>query len=249
MISLLLSLALGMLVLACLVLKMKGIHLSRSWDIAICIVIPIVCLLTFLAIVVETSIRRNTNARELEKLLSVVELSLNSDRVFTSNCEKKQCLDSLRQYSERVISIAYDDSLISIVTGQDTCMQRRIVRTGNAVSQSIKWISRLNNICDENIEFTQKEVDDLNIKLIGPGSNKTKVINIAFQIINPQEHAICAYVQVVTPEGKQYSQAFELNSNTNCFNIPTAGENDKIELGYICQFNNLKIFKYITYAK
>lgn len=181
--------------------------------------------------------------------MSVVELSLNSNRVFTSNGEKANCLDSLRQYSERVCSIAYDDSLISLVAGQDTCIQRRVAQTDNAISQSIKWISRLNDLCDENIGFTQKEVDDVNIKLIGPGSDKTKIVNIAFKFINPQEHVICAYVQVITPVGKTYSQAFEFNTNTNCFNIPTTGENDVIELGYICQFNDLRIFKYITYAK
>ena len=118
----------------------------------------------------------------MEKLLSVVELSYNSNRVFPSNDEKANCLDSLRQYSKRVSSIAYDDSLISIVAGQDTCIQRRVAQTDNAILQSIKWISRLNNLYDENIGFTQKEVDDVNIKLIGPGSDKTKVVNIAFKI-------------------------------------------------------------------
>ncbi len=140
MISLLLSFVLGIIVILCLVVKMKRRHLSQSLDNVICIVIPIVCLLTFISIMVETTIRRNASARELEKMLSVVD----------SNSEKSNCLDSLRQYSERVRTIAYDDSLISLVVGQDTCMQKRVERTDNAITQTIKRVSSLNDFCDDN---------------------------------------------------------------------------------------------------
>jgi len=51
--SLLLSFVLGVLVIVCFILKMKGQHLSRSLDNAICIVIPIACLLIFIIIIIK----------------------------------------------------------------------------------------------------------------------------------------------------------------------------------------------------
>ena len=250
MISLLLSLVLGILVLVCLVLKMTGRRFSRLWDSVVCVILPILCTLTFLMTIVEASIRRNTNARELEKLLTVVELSLNSDKVFTSSEEKSLCLDSLKLYAEHVCSIAYDDSLISLVSGYDSCMKRRIAQAENAVSQSIKWISRLNDLYKGDIAYSQKELDNGSIKLIGPGSDKTSVLNIAFKVENVDEQPICAFVQVLSSGKTTYSQAFDYKTGINCFNIPFSNHpREIVEVGYIYQSNNKKIFKYITYAR
>ncbi|MGM9776873.1 MAG: hypothetical protein ACI3ZD_00850 [Prevotella sp.] len=250
MISLLLSLVLGILVLVCLVLKLTGHRSSRQWDRVICVIIPIICVLIFLIIIVEASVRRNTNARELEKLQAVVELSLNSDRVFTSTKEKNRCLDSLKLYAAHVSAIAYDDSLISLVAGRDSCMQRRIVQTEHAVSQSIKWISRLNDLYKGDIANSQKELDDGSIKLIGPGSDKTTILNLAFKVKKAEEQTVCAYVQVLSSGKTTYSQAFEYKTGINCFNIPSSNQPEEIvELGYIYQSDNKKIFKYITYAR
>ena len=250
MISLLLSLLLGILVLVCLVLKMTGHRSSRLWDRVICVVIPVICILTFLVTIVEASIRRSMNAKELEKLLAVVELSMNSDRVFTSSEEKSHCLDSLKLYAAHVSAIAYDDSLISLVAGHDSCMQRRISQTEHTVSQSIKWISRLNDLYKGDIGYSQKELDDDYIKLIGPGSDKTAVLNLAFKVKKPEEQTVCAYVQVLSSGKTTYSQAFEYKTGINCFNIPSSNQPEEVvELGYIYQSNNKKIFKYITYAR
>lgn len=250
MISVLLSLVFGILVLLCLVLKMKGQRYSGLWERVICVIIPLMCFLAFLVAMVEASIRRNINTRELEKLLAVVQLSLNSDRVFKSSEEKKDCLDSLKMYEAHVSMIAFNDSVISLVVGRDSCMQRRIAQTEDVVSQSIKWISRLNNLYDGEIAFSQKELDDGCIKLIGPGSDKTFVLNLAFRVKNMEKQAICAYVQVISSGKMAYSQAFELKSGINCFNIPFSCKSEEIvELGYIYQTNKTKIFKYITYAR
>lgn len=250
MISLLLSLVLGILVLVCLVLKKTDYRSSKLWDRVICVIIPIICTLIFLVIIVEASIRRSTNARELEKLLAVVELSLNSDRVFTSIEEKNRCLDSLKLYAAHVSAIAYDDSLISLVAGHDSRMQRRIAQVENAVLQSIKWISRLNDLYKGDIAYSQKELDDGSIKLIGLGSDKTSVLNIAFKVKNVDEQPICTFVQVLSSGRTTYSQAFEYKTGINCFNIPSSNQPEEIlELGYIYQSDNKKIFKYFTYAR
>lgn len=250
MVSLLLSLILGILVIICLVLKMARRQFSKSWDIAICIVVPVICLLTFLSAIVETSIRRNANAKELDRLLVVVETSLSSDRVFVSNDEKMHCLDSLKLCSASIETIAYDDSLVSIIAGRDTCLQRRIAQATNAVSQSVKWISRLNDIYDNEVLFIHKETDESGIKLIGPGSEETSVLNIAFKVNELQGQPICSYVQVFNSEKTLYSKAFVYKPGINCFNIPTFDKEEAIvELGYIYQINDELIFKYITYAK
>ena len=229
---------------------MTGRRFSRLWERVVCVIIPILCTLTFLMTIVEASIRRNTNARELEKLLTVVELSLNSDRIFTSSEEKSLCLDSLKLYAAHVSAIAYDDSLISLVAGHDSCMQRRIAQAENAVLQSIKWISRLNDLHKGDIACSQKELDNGNIKLIGPGSDKTSVLNIAFKVENVAEQPICSFVQVLSSGKTTYSQAFEYKTGINCLNIPSFNHPEEIvELGYIYQSDNKKIFKYITYAR
>lgn len=250
MISLLLSLVLGIFVLVCFVLKITHQRSSILWDRVTCVIIPIICILTFLVIIVEASIRRNTNAKELEKLLAVVELSLNSDRVFISSEEKLRCIDSLKMYASHIGTIASEDSLISIVVGNDSSMQRRIAQTENAVSQSIKWISRLNDMYDGQIAFSHKELDDKNLKIIGPGSVDTSVLNIAFKIEKVEEQTVCAYVQVINFGKTTYAQAFALKSGINCFNIPFSNEHENvIELGYIYKRNDKNIFKYITYAR
>lgn len=229
---------------------MTGRRFSKSWDIAICIVVPVICLLTFLSAIVETSIRRNANAKELNRLLVVVETSLRSDRVFVSNDEKIRCLDSLKLCSASIETIAYDDSLISIIAGSDTRMQRRIAQANNAVSQSVKWISRLNDIYNNDISFMKKETDLSGMKLIGPGSDETSVLNVALKVHELQCQPICSYVQVLNSEKTLYSKAFVFKQGVNCFNIPTFDmEGEIVELGYIYQNNGEKIFKYITYAK
>ena len=216
----------------------------------ICITIPIICALIFFLVIVEASIRSKANAKELEKMLTVVEYGLKSNRVFTSTEEKALCLDSLKMYAERVNAIAYDDSLIALITGRDSCMQRRISQTKNAVSQSVKWISKLNDLYDGDIGYTQKVLDDGDIKLIGPGSDKTAILNVAFKVHNVEEQAICAYVHVLCSGKTTYAQAFEFKQGVNCFNIPSSNHPDEVvELGYIYQNNNNRIFKYLTYAK
>lgn len=250
MVSLFLSLILGVVVILCLGLKMTGRRFSKSWDIAICIVVPIICLLTFLSAILETSIRRNANAKELDRLLVVVETSLSSDRVFVSNEEKIHCLDSLKLCSASIETIAYDDSLISIIAGRDTCMQRRIAQANNAVLQSVKWISRLNDIYNNDVLFIHKDADGSGIKLIGPGSEETSVLNIAFKVNELQAQPICSYVQVLNSEKTLYSKAFVYKPGINCFNIPIFDKEEAIvELGYIYQNNDELFFKYITYAK
>lgn len=250
MISLLLSLLLGVLVILCLILKMTGRRFSRFWDIAICVVVPLVCILIFIVTIVETSIRRSANEKELERLLSTVEMSLSSDRIFESNRDKTQCLDSLKLYSESIDAIAFDDSLVSFVVGPDTCMQRRIAQADNVVSQSIKWIKRLNDIYDDKISFTQKEIDEGGIRLIGPGANEPSVLNIAFKVDTLLGQPICTYIQVLGSGKTLYTKAFEYKSGVNCFNIPTFNIPDEIiEIGYIYLNNDKKIFNYITYGK
>lgn len=250
MISFFLSLLLGLIALVCLGLKMTGRKFSKSWDIAICLVVPILCILMFVSMMVETSIRRSANMKELDAIISVVEYSLNSDRVFRTNEEKARCLDSLNVYMERVNDIAFNDSLISVVSGKDTCMQKRIAKSNNAVAQSIKWIRRLNDFCQDKIYYDCKEKDKGTIKLIGPGSGETSVLNMAFRLVEKPENIVCAFAQVICAEDTLYSQAFRLNNPTNCFNIPYSHKDgEEIELGYITQDNGTMIFKYITYGK
>lgn len=199
---------------------------------------------------VESSIRRKTNEKELDVLLAVVEYSLNSDRVFGTNEEKTRCLDSLWTYSERVNDIAFYDSLITIISGSDTCMQRRISQSHKALKQSIKWISRLNDFYTDEIQYEHKEEDKGTIKLIGLGSDETSVLNIAFRIVEKPENIICTFVQVVCNNEITYSQAFEINELSNCINVPYAhNKGEMIELGYIVQGNETITFKYITYGK
>lgn len=250
MISFFISLVLGVLVLVCLGLKMTGRRFSKTMDIALCVIIPVICVLVFIAIVVESSVRRKANAIELNQLLSVVEISLNSDRVFTSNAEKKGCIDSLHIFSEFVNTIAFNDSLITLIAGRDTCMQRRIAQTNNAIGQSEKWLSRLNDLYIEDVLFSKKEYNDTALKLIGPGSDNTSVVNIAFKVIESEANIICSYVQVTCSDMVLFNQAFEYNPEINCFNIPFTNKNgEMIELGYVYQDNDNMKFKYITYGK
>lgn len=250
MISFFLSLVLGILVFVCLGLKMTGRRFSRTMDIVLCVSIPISCILVFIAVVVESSVRRKANAIELDKLLSIVELSLNSDRVFISNTEKKGCLDSLHFFTESVSMIAYYDSLVTLIVGRDTCMQRRITQTDNAIKQSTKWISRLNDFYVDTVWFSEKEYNDTALKLIGPGSDSTSVLNIAFKAIVPQENIICSFIQISCSDTLLYNQAFEYKHGINCFNVPyTSKQDEVVKLGYIYQVNNKKVFKFITYGK
>lgn len=250
MISFFLSILMGLLALVCLGLKMAGRKFAKSWDIAICIVVPILCLLVFVAVIVESSIRRNASIKELYAILPVVEYSLNSDRVFSTNEEKARCLDSLYVYSKRIGDLAFNDSLISIISGPDTCIQRRIEQSNNAVNQSIKWISRLNDFYTNEIYYNYKEEDKITIKLIGPGADETSVLNVAIKIVGKPENVVCTFVQVVCADDILYSQAFEVNNQTNCFNIPYSHkEGEIIELGYIVRNKETMVFKYITYGK
>ena len=108
----------------------------------------------------------------------------------------------------------------------------------------------MNDLYKGDIGYSQKELDDDYIKLIGPGSDNTSVMNLAFKVKKPEEQTVCAYVQVLSSGKTTYSQAFEYKTGINCFNIPSSNQPEEVvELGYIYQSNNKKIFKYITYAR
>lgn len=250
MISLFLIFISFLIVLGCLGLKLSGKILSSRSNYIVCVFFPVLCTFVFVLVFIINAVKRNAEHRELTFLLETITSVVHSNRVYSSNEEKYSQLNTLQILLQKVDSIARDDQFISLICGKNDGIENKINQTRHALLQNIKWLNRLNDLCSDTISYDKKQYDDKTIQLIDPPTDSLKVLNIAFKYRIPTDSVICTFCQVVTSDSVIYRQSYKNKNRINCFAVPHfLGKNETIELGYIKQEMNKKVFYYKEYGR
>lgn len=87
---------LSVIVLLLFVLKLCKVELGKRVDIAICVIIPILCIVMFIALFFEISYRKKTENRELGILNSYLAYTINNSSFASNNLLWSCGLYSLR---------------------------------------------------------------------------------------------------------------------------------------------------------
>lgn len=249
MVSFYLTIILALLLFVGLIIKLCNVKLNKSANRFICLILPVLCIAMFIALMFESSFKRKAQLRELDSMISIVRNGINSNRVFESDEAKLRCLDSLLWQKQALSKIAFEDSLVSIITSHDTLIENRIRQADNAITQQIKRIERLNDFYNNEVKIQTAVLDQGTIKLIEPVTNKLTTWNFAFKCNRSVENIVCAYVQIMSKDSIIYQKAFVYNEKINCFVVPHKPESDEIiRAGYIIKNNNINEFRYTTYA-
>lgn len=249
MISFFLTIIVAFVLFIGLILKLCNVKMGKSVNRIVCIVLPLICISMFIAMLFESSLKRKAQLRELDSMLTIVENVINCNRVFESNEEKYKCLDSLEWQEQLLVEIAFEDSLVSIITSHDTLIENRIKMVDNVIKQQTKRIKRLNDFYNQEVHIDTSVLDLESVQLIVPVTDKLPTWNFAFNCKRNIDNIICTYVQVLSNDSVVYQNAFEIKEKINSFvapHIPTS--NESIRVGYIIKKDNINEFRYNTYA-
>ena len=248
MISFFLLLLLSLVLISCLIIKLIKIKLPRKIDIVICVVLPTLTLLMFIAMFIECNIRRNKDIKVLNELITIVEKTHNYNRVFVSNEEKKLYTDSLLYYKEQLNKIAAQDSLITIISGNSPNIKANINQAKEVIDAQLKHIIRLNNFIDTPFHIDSKQIVN-NIHLQEPYTKNLQKLNFIFSCKNTPNTVVAIQATVIIEDTIVYSQQYEYN-RINSITIPHVPEaKERVELGYITFENNKYNYKYIIYGE
>lgn len=248
MISFILLLLLSFVLVCCLVIKLVKIKLTSKLDTIICVVLPALTLAMFIAMLIECNIRREKDIIILNDLITIVEKSFSTNRIFISNNEKKQCQDSLLYFDEQLNNLAHQDSLITIIYGESPYTQTRISKAKEAIAAQLKRINRLNNLLDTPIQIDSKQQVN-NIHMQEPFTKELPTMNFIFSCRNIQDSVVAIQVTVIRSDSIIYTQQYEYNP-VNSVTIPhVPGSKEKVELGYIIQKGNKNNYNYIIYGE
>ena len=224
-------------------------QVSKKWDYVLCIVLPLLCLSFFIAIFIESSLRRRHEMRDLDKMREALSFAVYANCCFPDNEVKGRTLDTLRFYQSKIADIAYNDTLLYILCGNDAEMTSRIEKTRNAIDQQIKWIERLNDIYIPKAIYNQKKESSDKIYLIRTGVKDLNVTQLAFQYSQYVEDVVCTHVEVFRDDSLVYSQSFE-NRDMNCYAIPhVPNSKEYVDIGFIADHDNQLEFNYIRYGR
>ena len=245
MISIILLFLLILIVILALVLRITFKNQTKRFSNVLCITIPILVVVFFVAIIAESYYHRMVQEKELSSLNLALKYTL-SPRLFKTDVEKQNCIDSLKNNDLQIYEISEWDSIISIFVGKDKKMSAQIERTDSVIKKQIRRYSILNNLDTCTYSINKKELADF--KLLEPDNNELQVLNVAFILKEIPETATSALIALNKGDSITYQQFYELKNGINSFLFPNRF-NDGVELfvGYITEQDKINIFHYKRY--
>lgn len=214
------------------------------------LVLTVLTLGLFCLSFLESSLRRRIDIRNLNHLIESIQYNIKCNRVFDSNDDKRRCLDSLISCQERVKTIAFDDTVMSIILGPNQNMRSRISMCENALSQQILRVSRLNDYIEGSIEYENRIEDNFTIHLIPPITDSLAILNIAFNSSMDPDLVRASYVEVIRNDEVVYSAGFHYRLGLNCFVTPhILGDNECVRLGIITEEHGNNILRFSQYGE
>ena len=248
MISIYLTLLLATVILICFLVRLFNGHLTKKQDIIICIVLPVLSLSVFISVFAENRRRRNLSDEQLSFILEAIEYNDKGYRLFTTNQERILFIDSLNYYIHVLDTLAYNDSIASIIVGKDQEHSQRIVQAKRLLSLQQKRYSRLNSFADTSYIYREEENSD-NIKLIEPDNFVLPTLNIAFRLRHPEDSIKAVYLEFNRGDSIVYSQTYIPQPKINCFIMPNLfSDTTVLKMGYIAGNNDALTFYRIIYT-
>ena len=179
MISIILLFLLVLIVMLALVLRVTSKNHTKRFSNVLCIAIPVLVVVFFVAIIVENYYHRKVQEKELSSLNMALDYTL-SPRLFKTDVERQNYIDSLKKYDSQINEISEWDSLISLFVGKERKMSAQIERTNSVIKKQIRRYSILNKLDTCTYSIDKSEVSDF--KLLEPDNNELPVLNVAFVI-------------------------------------------------------------------
>lgn len=218
------------------------------------IIVPITILVLVVCLFIVTYFLKMQNNRNLDVILSSINIHSYSNRIYKDNLEKALILDSLRYYYQKIDSIAHKDSVYSYLIGENTQMKRILSTTKDALNEQIKRYGRLNDYLSKEFFYCKEELDPQNIVLVKPNTLELKNLNIALRLKQDDIKPLALHIQIININIKSntpiilYTQYYQYHSGINSFIIPNYKDQDVIvKLGYLILQNDTTIYKYIVY--
>lgn len=249
MISFLITIVIALFLIIVFFIKIIVGQMSKMWDYVLCIILPLLCLSFFIAIFIESSMKRKHEIRDLDVMTEALSFNISANCCFPDNEAKERTLETLRSYQSKIAYIAYNDTLMQLLCGNDAEMTSRIEKTRYAIDLQIKWIERLNDIYMPKAIYNQKKESSDKIYLVGLSEKDLNVTQLAFKYSQHVEDIVCTHVEVFRDDSLVYSQSFE-NRDMNCYVIPHEPKSKEyVNIGYITSHDNQFEFNYISYGR
>ena len=191
MISIILLFLLVLIVILALVLRVTFKNQTKHFSSVLCITIPVLVVVFFVAIIAEKYYHRMAQEKELSSLNMALDYTLNP-RLFKTDIERQNCIDSLMKYDLQINEISEWDSIISLFVGKDKIMSAQIERTNSVIKKQIRRYSILNKIDTCTYSIDKSELAEF--KLLEPDNNELPVLNVAFVIREIPETARLALI-------------------------------------------------------
>ena len=245
MISIILFILLVFIVFLAFVLRVTLKDQTKRVSNVLSVTIPVIVLVFFVVIIIENYYHRSVQAKELSSLNLALDYTI-SPRLFNTDIERQNCIDSLKKYDLQINEISVWDSIISLFVGKDMKMSAQIERTNSVIKDQIRRYSMLNKLdtCAHSIE--KKEL--VEFKLLEPDNNELPVLNVAFVINEIPETATLALVTLNKGDSIIYQQFYELQNGINAFLFPNKfNEGVELHIGYITEQDKINTFHYKRY--
>lgn len=249
MISLILLAILILAVIFSFVVLLLWRNSSKRLSFIICVVIPVLVVAVIISLLVESHVRRNIDVYELTKLIDALEINERGNRLYNSEEEKLAYMDTLRQYTKKIDKIAENDSLISLMIGNNLEIKEKISQTQKVLSNQEKRYSRLNPIDTTFYIITSLERADSLISLIEPDNTTLSVLNIAFIQKKENDPASAAVLMLIKDNKTLFCRFYKPQGKLNSFMFPNLfDEGVVLRLGYLTRNGDNNIFHYVSFT-
>lgn len=245
MISIILLILLVFIVFLTLVLRVTFKNQTKRVSYVLSITIPLLVAVFFVVIIVENYYHRMVQEKELSSFNLALDYTLRP-RLFITDVERQNSIDSLKKYELQINEIAKWDSIISLFVGKDKRMIAQIERTNSVIKKQIRRYLMLNKLDTCSHSIGKKE--EVELKLLEPDNNELPVLNVAFFIKEIPETATLALVTLNKGDSITYQQFYELQNGINAFLFPNNfNEGEELHIGYITEQDKVNTFHYKRY--
>lgn len=249
MISLIFLTLLILALLLAFALRLSIKSASKHYSTLICVVVPLLVLSVIIVLIVESSMRRTIENRELKTLLEAVEISKHGNHLYDSESEKHQYMDSLKMLKNKLTVISENDSLLGIFLGEDSEMQNRISRAQTALSNQEKRYSRLNPIDTATYYVAHSVKSDSLIRLIEPDNTELPVLNIAYIPKEQNRSTVASVLMLIKGDSVLFHRNYKSQLGVNAFLFPNLlDEGTELRIGYLTREAGVNTFHYVNYT-
>lgn len=246
MITILLVLLLFLTLFISFIAKLKIKHMSKKWNVLICVSIPILIIVVFIVVFFMSYTRRKEDIHTLDHLLSAVQLSFNGNRLFSTENEKDLYVDSLQTQMKQIDKIIIDDKLISFFIGENKDMVKRMEEAQKILNDQYKRCNHLNVILLGNTIYQKELFMPKLFRVISQEYEGLPTRNVAFKLKIPIDSIESVQVQIFKNKEILFRKSYKYKDNKlNVFVLPNVQSDSlEVKLGIVKNVDGIKTFIY-----